>query len=84
MVAGTEKDIINTMLMAASEIKELRKSNQILSSQVHIVEIFAAALGFKQNGMVASEDIAWRLEKHVEAIKEDLKRKAPPTVLDNP
>lgn len=75
MVAGTDKDKINTMMLGAEEIQRLRQQNEILSAQMQVVNIFAAALGFKQENRGMGEDIAWRLKKHAEAIQEDLNRK---------
>ncbi len=74
MASGTKSDYVNTMRVAAFEIRQLRKSNEILSAQMHVVNIFASALGFKSQSMGAGEDVAWRLDKHIEAIKEDIAR----------
>lgn len=74
MAGGTKQDYIKSMQSAAYEIKSLRKVNDLLSAQMHIVNVFALALGYKPNQMGASEDIAWRLEKHIEAIQIDIAR----------
>ncbi len=74
MVAGTDQDKINTMMLGAEEIQRLRQQNEILSAQMQVVGIFAAALGFKNENRGMSEDIAWRLKKHAEAMREDMIR----------
>jgi hypothetical protein len=74
MASGTLQDYINTMQAASYEIKTLRKANEILSAQMQIVNIFASALGFKAQAMGASEDTAWRLDKHIEMIQVDMAR----------
>ena len=74
MAGGTKRDTINSMRLGAEEIKRLRQQNEILAAQMHVVEIFAAALGFRQGSVGVGEDIAWRLNKHADAIEEDMKR----------
>lgn len=74
MASGTKQDYINSMQSAVYEIRQLRKQNEILSAQIHVVNIFASALGFKPQSQGMSEDIAWKLEKHIEAIMIDIER----------
>jgi hypothetical protein len=50
---------------AVSEIRGLRRSNEILSAQVGVIEVFAAALGMRQNGGMMAEDLVWRIEQEL-------------------
>lgn len=72
MAGGTKQDYINTMQSAANEIRLLRQANEMQQAQLYIVGIFAAALGFKPQPQGMGEDVAWKLEKHIEAIKKDI------------
>lgn len=62
-----EKD---TLQRAINEIRDLRRTNEILSAKVEVMELFALVLNTKPNyptqGM--SEDIAWRMQKRVDEI----------------
>lgn len=62
-----EKD---TLQRAIHEIRDLRRTNEILSAKVEVMELFALVLNTKPNyptqGM--SEDIAWRMQKRVDEI----------------
>lgn len=56
--------IIHTMREAAHEIRRLRRTNEILSAQVAIVEVFAAATGLrKDHGGAMCQDVAHMLDK---------------------
>lgn len=72
MASGTKQDYINTMQSAAHEIRQLRSANEMQQAQLYIVGIFAAALGFKPQSQGMGQDIAWMLERHIEAIKKDI------------
>lgn len=74
MASGTKQDYINTMQSAVFEIRQLRKTNELLSAQMFVVNTFASALGYKPQSTGMSEDVAWRLERHIEAIQVDLAR----------
>jgi hypothetical protein len=50
---------------AKHEIVGLRRSNEVLSAQIDVVNIFAAALGMKRNVCGACEDVAWLLERKI-------------------
>jgi len=59
------KEILNN---ARNEIIELRRKNELLSSQMYVVEVFAAALGFKRNEYGMVPDIAWILQNKIEEL----------------
>ena len=65
------KDLLNS---ARHEILDLRRRNEILSAQMAVVEIFAAALGLKRNEMGASVDVAWQLDKAINELIAEEKR----------
>jgi hypothetical protein len=46
--------------LAAGEINNLRRRNEILAAQVFVVEAFHAAMLGAPRGGVMSEDIAWK------------------------
>ena len=55
------------LIEAREEILRLRRSNEVLTSQVGIVDVFAAALGLRretERGMTI--DVAWKLEREIE------------------
>lgn len=51
---------------ARIEIVELRKRIEILSQRNEVMEIFAAALGFKRGGECMSVDVVWEIERLLE------------------
>ena len=60
------KDVLQD---AKNEIIRLRRNNELLSAQVHVVEIFAAALfGPNRNAQGMSIDIAWSLQKEIDLL----------------
>lgn len=75
------KDVLNS---AVHEIRDLRRRNEILSAQMGVVEVFAAALGLKhgEGGMVP--DVAWQLEREIEKIVNEEKRSSVPTSIFDP
>ena len=58
-------DLLNHALQ---EIRDLRKRNEILSAQMGVVEVFAAALGLKRSEGGASPDVAWALQKKIDEL----------------
>jgi hypothetical protein len=48
------------------EIGQLRQTNQTLSAQMYIVDVFAKALGFNINSSSMCVDICWEIERHIE------------------
>jgi hypothetical protein len=61
------------LIDARSEILRLRTHNEILSAQMQVVDIFAAALGLKHNFGGMTPDIAWELEKKIEELDDTSK-----------
>lgn len=62
------KSDTNTLLQAVSEIRELRRRNEILTAKVEVMDLFALVLHTSPafRGMGMSEDIAWKIERLVE------------------
>lgn len=62
-------DTTDLLTRAKHEITQLRRHNEVLSAQVSVVEVFAAALGLRspQGGM--SPDVVWEIERHLDAEK---------------
>jgi hypothetical protein len=58
------------LIDARHEILDLRRRNELLSAQMAVVEIFAAALGLKRNEGGMSPDVAWSLEKKINELNE--------------
>lgn len=59
------------LLEARTEILSLRQHNEILSAQMGVVEVFAAALGLKRNGGGMAPDVAAALLKAYDAIDKE-------------
>jgi hypothetical protein len=53
------------LIEARQEILDLRRRNEILSAQMGVVEVFAAALGLKRSEGGASPDVAWALQNKI-------------------
>ena len=53
---------------ARREILDLRRRNEILSAQMGVVEVFAAALGLKRGEGGMSPDVAWALQRKIEEL----------------
>lgn len=60
---------------ARSEILQLRRRNEILSAQMGVVEVFAAALGLRRNEGAMAPDVAWELEKQIEELGDRTERR---------
>jgi hypothetical protein len=54
------------LLKAKFEIIQLRKSNELMSAQLAIVDVFAAALGLKPEQRGETIDIVWEIERELE------------------
>lgn len=57
------------LIEAKEEITRLRHRNEILEAQVGVMEVFGAALGFKRNEGGMTVDIAWKLQKEIDAME---------------
>jgi hypothetical protein len=55
---------------ARHEIIALRRSNEILSAQMEVVGVFAAALGFRGQNQGGAPDVAWELEREIAKIEQ--------------
>jgi hypothetical protein len=53
---------------ARQEILDLRRRNEILSAQMGVVEVFAAALGLKRSEGGMAPDVAWALQKKIDEL----------------
>lgn len=58
----------NVLIEARQEILNLRRQNEILSAQIGVVEVFAAALGLKRNTGGAHVDVAWSLQELIDEL----------------
>ena len=60
-----KQDLKHTLGFASEEIRRLRRSNEIMNAQLHIVEIFEMALrhSMDKQSIGMGEDIAWKLDK---------------------
>jgi hypothetical protein len=56
------------LMQAKQEIVDLRRRNEILSAQMAIVDVFAAALGLHREGGVMHPDVAWELQNEIEKL----------------
>jgi hypothetical protein len=64
------------LMEAKDEILSLRRQNEILSAQVGVFEVFAAALGLKRDNRGESVDVAWSLQKKIDELSALEVRKA--------
>ena len=55
---------------AKNEIVDLRRRNEILTAQIGVVEVFAAALGFKRAECGMALDVIWALQKEIDRLTE--------------
>jgi hypothetical protein len=55
---------------ARHEILDLRRRNELLSAQMAVVEVFAAALGMKRNEGGMAPDVAWALQKKIDELND--------------
>ena len=56
---------------ARHEILDLRRRNELLSAQMAVVDVFAAACGLRREGGLMHPDIAYDLEKAIERMEAD-------------
>jgi len=53
---------------AIHEITTLRRQNEILTAQMAIVDVFAAALGLKRGYQAMTPDVVYQLQKKLDEI----------------
>ena len=71
MSADDERNSMKKLLIEAkNEIQSLRRSNEILTAQMGIVEVFAAALGLKRGHPGASLDVVWALQQKIDELNQ--------------
>jgi len=57
------------LLRAKHEIVALRRSNELLSAQMEIVQVFAVALGIRPQNQGACVDVAWELQREIDKLE---------------
>lgn len=66
-----DKDLENLLRQAREEILRLRRTNDILSAKVEVIELFSLVFqtqpAYPSTGM--SIDVAWLIQRRLEAIK---------------
>lgn len=67
----------NTLQNARQEIIALRQTNAILEAQVHVINVFAAALDYRPPSHGASVDVAWELQREIETLEQPLAGESP-------
>jgi hypothetical protein len=64
------KEMKQLLIGALHEIRRLRRDNEVLSAQMAVVDVFAAACGLKRHDSCMAVDVAWELENKIEAMKD--------------
>ena len=59
----------NLLSRARREILDLRSQNELLQSQMAVVEVFAAALGLRKNPSPQTPDITWELSLKIKELE---------------
>lgn len=59
------------LIQARSEILSLRRRNELLTAQVAVVEVFAAALGLRPEPGCLTPDIAWELQCQIDQMDKE-------------
>jgi len=62
------------LISAKLEIDSLRRQNEFLKAQMYVVQVFAAALGFRSDNPPMTVDVAWQLEREIEKMAQETKR----------
>lgn len=57
------------LLRAKYEIGALRRTNELLSAQMEVVNVFAVALGIRPQNQGASIDVAWELQREIDKLE---------------
>jgi len=58
----------NLLQSAHQEIIQLRRRNEIMSAQLAVIDVFAAALGLRRENQGMSIDVAWELQRKIEEL----------------
>jgi len=71
-------ELIETLKEAQHEINSLRRSNEILSAKVEVMESFMCVLHTSpaQHRQTLSPDVVFELQKHVAKLEDEAKPKA--------
>ena len=56
------------LIAAKIEIEELRRHNDRMTSQLAIVNVFAAALGLEPDSPPVKPDVVWELQKEIDRL----------------
>lgn len=59
----------NTLQRAHEEIVALRQTNAILEGQMHVLNVFAAALDYRPPSHGAGVDVAWEIRREIDALE---------------
>lgn len=59
----------NVLENAKQEIVYLRRQNEILNAQVGVIEVFAAALGLRNNQKGMAIDVVWELQQAINSLE---------------
>lgn len=58
----------NLLQSAHQEIIQLRRHNEIMSAQLAVIDVFAAALGLRRDTQGMSIDVAWELQRKIDEL----------------
>lgn len=61
-----DKETRNLLIDAELEIKRIRQRNEVLEAQMHVVNVFAAALLGPPRQQGASVDVCWQLRQAID------------------
>ena len=65
-------DMLWLLKSAKQELDYLRRQNELLSAQVRVVDVFAAAVGLTGKGNGAEIDLAWELQREIDKLSTPL------------
>jgi len=66
----SDRATINALRVAEGEIVNLRRDNEILNAQVHVVNCFSAALFGPRSGGAQAEDALWHVRNEIRRLSE--------------
>lgn len=61
------EDVKHTLVEAALEIRSLRRANEIMGAKLEVLEQLSQISGFQRGPQGYSEDVAWKIDKLLEA-----------------